>query len=116
VTAGTGRFLKNHRLNKPSDFRNVFNANRRSFDSRFVVLARKNGLGHPRLGLVVSRKKVGNAVTRNRIKRIVRESFRRYLNKLGDYDLVVIPQKSPNPDDRKSMRKSLEKHWSNISK
>ena len=54
-----------------------------------VVLARPNDEGHPRLGLAVPRR-VGNAVVRNRIKRQLREAFRRRQHDLPrSYDVVI---------------------------
>ncbi len=48
------------------------------------------GLGHgARLGLAVS-KKVGNAVVRNRTRRIIREIFRRLIDDLPQVDIVVV--------------------------
>ncbi len=49
-------------------------------------------LGQARLGITVTRK-VGNAVRRNRIKRLVREWFRRAQPALGAYDVVVIAKR-----------------------
>lgn len=55
----------------------------------FVLLGRPNALGVSRLGLTVSRK-CGGAVTRNRIKRMLREVFRRHRATLTpDLDLVA---------------------------
>ncbi len=51
-----------------------------------------NGLGHPRLGFVVSRR-FGNAVTRNRFRRRVRDVFRRNKERFGSLDIVVLPSK-----------------------
>ena len=116
MTAGTRRFLKKNRLSKPSEFRSVFNTNQRSIDSRFVVLAKRNGLEYSRLGLALSKNKIPLATRRNRIKRIVRESFRQNNIMLEDYDLVVLPQKNVENSDKESLWKSLEKHWSKISR
>jgi ribonuclease P protein component len=55
------------------------------------VAERRQGSG-PRLGLTVSRK-VGNAVVRNRVKRRIREWFRRDLELRGSWDLVVIARR-----------------------
>ena len=55
-----------------------------------TLLALANDRGNPRLGLVISRKAAGAAVARNRIKRLVRESFRHTQTQLGGFDIVVI--------------------------
>ncbi len=52
--------------------------------------------GGPRLGLAVSRR-VGNAVVRNRWKRLVREYIRLNAESLGPVDLVVVPRMPPPP-------------------
>lgn len=52
-----------------------------------LVYFAPNNLDHPRLGIAVS-KKLGNAVSRNKAKRILREYFRHNVAVFGDYDLV----------------------------
>src|SRR5690606_34162777 len=65
------------RLLSPVDFTRVFGAGRRSSDALFNVIAMPGPGPGARLGLAISRKVSRSAVQRNRIKRVVRESFRK---------------------------------------
>ncbi|MBS1225128.1 MAG: ribonuclease protein component, partial [Proteobacteria bacterium] len=74
--AGGARFPRRVRLAGQHAFAGVFARPVKSSDSNFIVLARANDLTYARLGLAISRKVAKSAVARNRLKRIVRESFR----------------------------------------
>ncbi len=90
--AGEG-FPKRARLLKRSEFLHLSRAGKKSQTSHFVVLSKTNDKGESRLGVTVSTK-VGNAVTRNRIKRLVREFFRRHSGELpSPQDIVIIARK-----------------------
>jgi len=54
-----------------------------------VVVAPGRGTDRARIGCAVSRR-VGNAVVRSRVRRLIRESFRRLASTLGNVDIVVI--------------------------
>ncbi|MBW2169268.1 MAG: ribonuclease P protein component, partial [Deltaproteobacteria bacterium] len=58
-----------------ADFVNLNRSGQRHHTKHFIVILKENGLGITRLGLTVSRK-TGNAVKRNRVKRLIREFFR----------------------------------------
>jgi len=64
------------RLRSPGDFRKVYASGRRYESRLMTAFVRPNGLEHNRLGITASRKAIGNAVERNRSKRLLREAFR----------------------------------------
>lgn len=68
-------FAKSERLLKPEDFARVRKLGKRHFTRSFTIYLLPNGLDRARLGLSVSAR-IGNAVVRNRIKRLLREYFR----------------------------------------
>jgi ribonuclease P protein component len=102
------RFPKSLRLCKGEEYRKVFAARCSVADETLIMYAVPNDLPHCRLGLSVS-KKIGNAVVRNRWKRLIREAFRRSLSVLpGGLDIVVLPQRSVDVWDVKNLENSLQ--------
>lgn len=89
-------FPKQVRLLKGSEFDAVFSGKCSAADGVLVVYARPSEAAIPRLGLVVSRK-VGNAVRRNRWKRLLREAFRLGQYELPPVDLVCLPRLRDEP-------------------
>lgn len=80
-----------------------------------TVLAVPNDLQHPRLGTAVSIKAAGNAVQRNRIKRLVRESFRLHQELLGSRDLVVLVRPGISARSNQQLLSALDTHWRTIA-
>jgi len=98
------------------DYKQVFAQSVRSSDRYFTVLARYDTkLDRARLGLAVAKKHVRRAVDRNRIKRVLRESFRRHQQRLKGLDLVVLVKPGIHKADNKALFASLEKHWQDLS-
>ena len=86
-------FRSRHRLTHDLEFQAVLNARVRKTQGALMLSAMPNTLAHARLGLAVGTR-VGNAVVRNRCKRMIREAFRLEQHALpksltGGYDLVV---------------------------
>ena len=80
----------------------------------FSVIARPNGLGHARLGLAVGVRAAGNAVKRNRVKRVVRETFRATQQELPSVDLVVNARPGAGQASGAAMRTSLLALWDRV--
>lgn len=84
-------FNKKYKILKREDFLRI-GAERRKVRSRhFIILQKKNDRGNSRLGISAS-KKIGGAVKRNRIKRILREFFRlnrQYLSPSTDFIIIA---------------------------
>jgi ribonuclease P protein component len=89
----------------------VFKKAQRSRDKWFTVLCRANDRGVARLGLAVSKKNCRAATGRNRIKRIVRESFRLNQAALAGLDVVVINQPAARNGTNQQIFDSLHGHW-----
>ena len=88
-------FQKADRLLKRSDFVLLSRSGKKLHSANFLALYRKGTAGRSRLGITVT-KKVANAPGRNRLKRIVRESFRHNRGKFkGDWDIVIIAKQRP---------------------
>lgn len=76
------------RLSGSDQYRSVLSHGLRRSSRNFLLRARVNGLGRPRLGIVVTRKAARRSVDRNRGKRLLREFFRLQAA-LGPLDIVI---------------------------
>ena len=92
-------------------FQRVFKKANRSRDTLFTVLSRQNRRKGARLGLAISKKNCRLAVQRNRLKRIVRESFRSHKDRLGGLDVVVMCQAGASRASNRKLFDSLAAHW-----
>lgn len=122
-------FGKHRRLKTPSDFAAVYQGNQtRAKGQYFTVLAfsRFSAVAKPsaddtiremlppsRLGAVVSKKVAKSAVRRNRIKRLIRESFRLREQPAG-IDFIVIAKPSADSADNVQLIKELNYLWKKI--
>jgi ribonuclease P protein component len=90
MTEKRATFPKTHRLSGKDSFSAVYDARVREARGPLTVYAKPNALPHARLGLSISRR-VGTAPRRNRIKRLLRESFRFLQHDIPrGYDLIVV--------------------------
>ena len=113
---GAAAFPASARLDHSAQFSRVFRDGMRSRDGYFTLLARPNQLGFARLGMAISRKHAGNAVRRNRIRRVIRESFRHRRAMLAGLDIVVLGRPGLGRMDNARLFASLDRHWQRLSK
>lgn len=128
-------FTKAQRLLNKAAFDYVFADAKRSYCQGFTVLFRANHLSHDRLGIICGRKVDKKAHERNRIKRLIRESFRQSNDLLmidptlagltqrdnplptrDAVDMVVLPKPSVSDKSNTDILVMLDKHWHRIDK
>jgi len=109
-------FPRHVRLLKPDEFSRVFKNPVRSSDRFFTILAVSSETTHARLGLAISKKNAKRAVDRNRIKRLIRESFRLTQLSLPAIDLVVMAKPVTKSADNQQIFHALEQHWNRLQK
>lgn len=105
-----------HRLKRRNEFRRVFRSGQSCANRQFVLYTYRRKTDGPfRIGISVNRR-VGNAVTRNRLKRIIKEVTRSWAEHIHlQTDLVVIARKPTAEMDYHQIKKSL-RHLFNKSK
>ena len=109
------RFPKSVHIRSRLDFARVYEQGSRVSDAVLLVTAARNDEPHTRIGLSVS-KRCGNAVHRNRWKRLIREAFRLSRAEIATgIDLVVQPRAGTEPDAM-SVRKSLTSLMKRVAK
>lgn len=113
---GNYSFPKTSRLLRPADYSGVFNDVQVRVPHRhFLILASPNSLGRPRLGLIFSKRNLRHAVQRNRVKRVVRETFR-HRTDLGSMDIVVLGRQNLASQDNQSLHRALNDLWRKLAR
>ena len=94
-------------LKNTSEFSKVYKRGKSYADKNLVVYILPNNLDHIRIGFSIS-KKVGNSVIRNRVRRLIKESFRTKFSDLKGYDIVIIARVRSNQVDFHEIGRSLK--------
>ena len=90
-------FRRAEKVTNKSSYRIIYEQGVRRSSRFFTIVACGNSIGVKRLGITVT-KKTGNAVFRNRTKRLIREFFRRNKNLFpAGHDVVVMAKKNTPP-------------------
>jgi ribonuclease P protein component len=103
------------RLRRKADFDATYARGRRFGDGFFGVTACLNDQGCPRLGLAVAVRAAGGGVPRNRIRRIIRESFRLHQHALPSVDLIVSARSRARDAAGPELRASLAALWKKVT-
>ncbi|PIE01390.1 MAG: ribonuclease P protein component [Thiothrix nivea] len=109
-------FPRANRLTRPEEFRRVFERgrHRRLQITGLTLRVRENTLPHARLGLAISKRSLKLAVQRNRVKRLVRESFRHSFSDLPAVDIVMMSQSELASMDNAAILQQLEVSWQRV--
>ncbi|HEX7370508.1 MAG TPA: ribonuclease P protein component [Rhodanobacteraceae bacterium] len=99
------------RLRRAADFAALRHATGRFQAQHFALRWIVSPKGFARMGLAVSRKVSKRAVERNRIKRLLRESFRVQREALPPLDILVIARTSAAATDSSMLRADIERAW-----
>ena len=102
------------RLRRPGDFAALRTSSGRAGGRCFHLRYRQNELGHARLGLAISKRVSKRAVERNRIKRLLRESFRRVRHQLPAVDMMVMAREQAAGVSGTELLRDIEGMWKKL--
>lgn len=106
-------FTRALRLRRTGDFQQIFKQGHKLRLGYLVTYTKPNAKGHARLGIVIAKKAVSEAVSRNRFKRIIRESFRLNRHILPNLDIVIVMNRPLY--NNQELLCDLDKQWLNLA-
>lgn len=105
-------FNKARRLLKKTEYDFVFTKAKKIKTNELIILYRRNFLQHARLGLALSKHVIPKAHDRNRVKRLLRETFR--IKKLPAVDIVILARHGLLDIENKIVIAELDKIWDKL--
>ena len=114
MSKGVNGFPRCYRLITKSSYQQVFSKPKRVSTPELLFLFSSNNQTESRLGLAIAKKQIPRAVDRNRVKRLVRESFRHQRQEIISQDIVVMARKSLLNMDNTQVRSQLDKLWRQV--
>ncbi|MGL5048543.1 MAG: ribonuclease P protein component [Shewanella sp.] len=109
-------FSRELRLLTPAQFKSVFSNPIKASSAEITLLAIPNSEQHPRMGLTVAKRYVKRANQRNRIKRVIRDSFRLNQHDIPHLDIVVLVRNGVMEMENAEINKLIEKLWRKLSR
>lgn len=108
-----GNFSKERRLRTKTEIDFVFSKAKKLENQSFLLLYRSNNLQNARIGIIIAKKNVPKAHDRNRLKRIIRETFRTTLN-LANVDIIFLAKKGLNKIDNSALSSNLKNEFNKL--
>ena len=109
---------RQQRISHPETLFALRNEGKRWYFNPLKVVVKDNQQTHPRLGIVVPKRRVKRAVDRNAIRRWIRESFRRQQAQLGAVDVLVSVNASiankEGEATQKTLKRVLDEAWTRL--
>jgi ribonuclease P protein component len=102
-------------MRRPAEFKRVYAGGQRLGSEFFTVNVQRNGAASARLGMSIAARILRRAVDRNRVRRLIRESFRVNQQRLPALDIVIGVRANVKDADNACVRAGLEKLWQKIS-
>lgn len=103
------------RLVNPDDFKRVFSKGRRVHQPPLSLVYVVNGLAHSRIGLAIGKRLARRAIERNRVKRLVRESFRVRKQEVEGMDCVFYLNGSTTQLSNAALRGLIDRLWQKVN-
>lgn len=110
------KFTKLQRITQRSEYQSLSKTAKKFKSPYWIILNQRNQLDSARIGITVSKKCAKLAVDRNRIKRLIRESFRHYYQLLPNIDIVIIARWPVKNLSNEELRNDLDKQWEKLKK
>lgn len=104
-------YPKSLRLRKSNEFTRLKKNAHKVVADNFIICCKPNDYKNPRLGVIVTKRYSKKAVIRNKLKRIIRESFRYSVQSLKAFDYVVIVRHNKPIMNYLHFRRDIDKVW-----
>lgn len=108
------RFSRQQRLTNQEDFRKVWDSAYKVKSNQWIAFCRVNDNALGRIGIIIKKQTVNLALTRNMLRRIVRESFRAHSSKLIGFDIIILLRSKFTHLDKKTIRDGIDNLWCRV--
>lgn len=109
-------FSKKYRLSGQCDIQAAFDDGKKLKFQYFLVFYRPNELPHARIAVLLKKHYAKQAVTRNWIRRVIRQSFRHHKNHLKGLDILLVLCTKYTPENKNKIPDTVEHLWQLIKK